>query len=341
MKKLLLFALLFVSLPAFGQKISNLPSAATPTGGEFLPMVQAGATVKVTPLQLLTYIAAQGITWSSAQQMDNGLTVLNGLTLSSGNLGVTSGSLTLSSGALSVAGTSTLTGAVTASNGLTATAGGVTITAGGLTVNGGGASINSGVLAVTSADANFTGDSGMPVVTSGSGVTARGGNAAELIQWNSIAPTDNRAYDSFASGGGALAYRLLSDDGTNSTIWLQINRNGLTVSGINFPRGVFEVGGNPVETYGLISVSGTTCSLNSSVQNSNIASCTRTAAGDYTVSFITSFSSGVICTVSYSSAGVTAGVINTGTATTTSIEVYEGNSSFTQADVGSFNLICK
>jgi hypothetical protein len=359
MKKLLLFALLFISLPVFGQKISNLPSAVTPTGGEFLPMVQSGQTVKVTPLQLLTYIAAQGITWSAAQQMNNGLTVLNGLTLSSGNLGVTSGNLTLSSGTLtasglvtaqngltvssgnlSVAGTSTLTGAVTASNGLTATAGGVTVTAGNFSQSGTGNSLFSStgyLFSSEEANPSVSGvaNSGVSVGTD-SGTTV--GNPQQVFIDEGFASNER----AFGCKMGALSSHdfacfTMTDAGGYGSTWVDVVRSGTTVSSVNFPSGTLESSGYPVLVFAEINVSGTSCSLNTNFDNLNYSSCTRNSAGNYTVTFSVTFPNKPTCEIT--AAQGTFGVAQ-GASTSTTVVIEETNFSGTAADEGSVNFSC-
>lgn len=344
MKRLLgaVLALLLIPSLAFGQAISQLPSAVTPTGGEYLPMVQAGATVKVTPAQLLAYIAAQGITWSAAQQMDAGLTVLNGLTLSSGNLGVTSGNLTLSTGTLTLtSGTSTFGGLVTAQNGLTVSSGATSLqaatVANGLTVSSGGATV--------AGDSTFSGQlidtaTGAAPTTSSSSFWVRGGSALYYLI-NSAGGVDDKVWDFVADASNHLFFRVDSDNNATALPWLTVTRSGATVSSVNFPNGTVEIGGNPVSLYGLFSVSGSACTLSGSNLSFGISGCTRNGAGNYTVNFSFTLSSNPVCTVSPSFGGAFTGFVYTGTSSTSSIQIYETSASGTLGDDTSFNMICK
>lgn len=70
MKRYLLgLALALVALPAFGQKISQLPAGNVPTGPELIPIVQNGVTVYVTPAQILQYIENSTLNLSNATSL--------------------------------------------------------------------------------------------------------------------------------------------------------------------------------------------------------------------------------------------------------------------------------
>lgn len=345
MKKLslVLLALLFSSV-AWGQKISQLPNANTLTGSEYMPMVQAGTTVKSTPAQVLGYIDSQTITWSAAQtfqalatfsggvSISSGATVAGGLTVSSGGLTVSSGNLAVNSGNLSVSGTSTLSGAVTASAGLTATTGGLTATAGGLTVGAGGANItgdenlNGQLIATASGSA--------PTVTQSS-FWVRGGSGVYYLI-NSGGATNQKEWDFVATAGGQLEFRSDTDDNSIDNPWLLVARSGATPTSINFPYGAVEVSGQP-KAFGAIANNGSSCSISPTGTGSyGLSSCVRNSTGDVTINFSVTSSLTYICTAMVDS---TAGYPVLLGRTTTAVEIKTYNSSGTAADLN-FELNC-
>lgn len=302
MKKILWAVLaLLLATPAFAQKLSNLPNGTTPTGTEFIPIVQGGVTVKVTPAQILAYIDAQTITWTNPQTYSQLMTLNNGLTVSAGGIAVNGGGESITSGNFSQTGS------------------------GNTLFNNTGYLFSSAVSETTNIGTSTTG----VAIGSGSGTTPN------ISFFNSLSSANNRIWDIYADPT-TLHGRAVNDAITTAQDWITVVRNGATISSVNFPNGTFEVAGRPVETYGVFSGNGSGCPL-SGYDNSNISGCVRNSTGNYTVSTIVSTTVSFACTSNIVNANGFDQIVSAGTNT---VNIQTSNTAGTATDFP-FSLICK
>lgn len=250
---------LLLTGPVFGQAISHLPSGTTPTGTEFIPIVQGGVTVKVTPAQILSYIDAQTITWTNPQTYQQLMTLNGGLTVSAGNISLTGGNLSFSG-----------TGNATLSNS------GYFFSS--ASVKGSLIGTSTGGVAI-----------GVDNPNAGSVTWSYSSGSTDNKFWRCGTNFD---------GPLIFSCQEVNDAWSSAQSWIEVTRNGATTSIVNIPNGVFEVNSRPENTYGLLQNTGTACNIYPTYANSNLLSCTRNGTGSITVSFTNSFSTPAACVAS-------------------------------------------
>lgn len=73
-----------------------------------------------------------------------------------------------------------------------------------------------------------------PALTSTS-IVLNGGDSSQLFRVNASAPTDSGIYDSLVTSTGTLEYRALNNAVSSATVWQEITRSGITVTGYYLP----------------------------------------------------------------------------------------------------------
>lgn len=169
---------------------------------------------------------------------------------------------------------------------------------------------------------------------------------------NSTGPTDSKLYDCLAAGTTDYQCRLVNDADNSATVWLDVNRTGMTVNAVNFPNGSLENAGTPVclsngtncpaNTFGTLSmILSSTGAGNPSIVTCNRCSspsASRTSAGLWEINTGVALTRSMIGLCNISSAGPTSGTalfVYASTPITDQVEIAFYNTAGTATDPSS------